>query len=131
MLRSLLFAIVFYSTTTVMLIGSLPLLAGPRHWAMAALRRHALVSLWLLEKIVGTRMEVRGREHLPQGAALIAAKHQSAWDTFALIPLLDDPALIMKRELKRIPIYGWFSAKFEMIFVDRSAGAERLAADGA
>src|SRR5690606_17990277 len=51
---------------------------------------------------------------------------QSAWDTFALVPLTRDPAMIMKRELKWIPFYGWFSAKFEMIFVRREAGPSAL-----
>ena len=126
MIRSLLFAIAFYTVTALMLIGSIPLLLAPRSWAMAALRAHANISLWLLKTIVGTELEVRGRDKIPPGAVLVAAKHQSAWDTFALIPMLSDPALIMKRELKWIPLYGWFSAKFKMIFVDRNSGPSGL-----
>jgi 1-acyl-sn-glycerol-3-phosphate acyltransferase len=93
---------------------------------MAGLAFHARVSLWLLKVIVGTGLEVRGREHLPKGAALIASKHQSAWDTFALVPLLRDPAIIMKQELMWIPFYGWFSYKFRMIPVHREAGPSAL-----
>lgn len=93
---------------------------------MAALAVHGRFELWLLEVIVGTKLEVRGREKLPNGACLVAAKHQSAWETFALIPLFRDPALLMKRELFWIPFHGWFSKKFEMIPVDRDKGPAAL-----
>ena len=126
MLRSVIFAAVFYLNTAVMLLLCTPLLLGPRPWAMAALKLHARVSLWWLEVIVGTRMEMRGADRLPPPPFLIAAKHQSAWDTFALIPLFRDPALVMKAELMHIPFYGWFSRKFGMIPVRREAGAAAL-----
>jgi 1-acyl-sn-glycerol-3-phosphate acyltransferase len=93
---------------------------------MAALKVHARFELFLLRLIVGTTMEVRGIETLPQGACLIASKHQSAWETFALIPIFRDPALLMKRELFWIPFHGWFSHKFEMIPVDRDKGPTAL-----
>jgi 1-acyl-sn-glycerol-3-phosphate acyltransferase len=93
---------------------------------MAALAIHGRFELWLLKTIVGTRLEVRGLEKLPPGACLVAAKHQSAWETFGLIPLFRDPALLMKRELFWIPFHGWFSRKFEMIPVDRDRGPSAL-----
>ena len=126
MIRSLVFNVVFYLATAVILLLGSPLLFGPRSWAMTGLRFHARVCLWLQKWIVGTEMEVRGRENLPDGACLIAAKHQSAWDTFALIPVFDDPALVMKAELMRIPLYGWFSTKFGMIPIQREAGPSAL-----
>ena len=126
MARSILFLILFYLVTALLLLASSPLLFGPRRWAMAALAFHGRVCVWLLEIVCGTRLEVRGREKLPEGPILVAAKHQSAWDTFALVPLLRDPAMIMKRELIWIPLYGWFSAKFGMIFVRRDAGPAAL-----
>jgi len=126
MFRSILFAIAFYAVTAAMMIGFSYLLFIPRKYAMTAFRRHAKVSLWLQRLIVGTKIEIRGRDRLPKGPIIVAAKHQSAWDTFALVPLLADPALIMKRELLWIPFYGWFSAKFKMIFVDRNSGPSAL-----
>ena len=126
MLRSLLFSVAFYSVTALFLVLGSPLLIGPRKWAMAGLRAHAHASLWLLKTIVGTRLEVRGLEQLPPAPCLIAAKHQSAWDTFALIPLFRDPALIMKAELGLIPFYGWFCYKFEHILVRRERAAAAL-----
>jgi 1-acyl-sn-glycerol-3-phosphate acyltransferase len=126
MLRSLLFAAVFYLNTAVFLLLGSWLLLAPRRWAMQGLRLHGLASLWWLKIICGTKLEVRGREKLPPGACLIAAKHQSAWDTFALIPVFRDPAVVMKAELGWIPLYGWFSHKFRHIFVKRDKGPSAL-----
>jgi 1-acyl-sn-glycerol-3-phosphate acyltransferase len=128
MLRSLLFAAAFYAITGVMLVGLSWLLLAPRRWAMAGLKLHARIATWLLRVIVGTKMEVRGRENLPEGPVLVVAKHQSTWDTFALIPLFADPAIILKDELKWIPFYGWFCVKFEHILVKRDKAAVALKA---
>jgi 1-acyl-sn-glycerol-3-phosphate acyltransferase len=128
MARSLLFNVLFYVTTALYVVIGSPLLFAPRSWAMAALANHARFELFLLRHIVGLKLEVRGREKLPKGACLVASKHQSAWETFALIPLFRDPALLMKRELFWIPFHGWFSRKFEMIPVDRDRGPAALRA---
>lgn len=126
--RSYLFAIAFYVSTALFLLLGSWLLFGPRRWAMEGLRLHGLASLWLLKVIAGVRMEVRGREHLPKGACLVVSKHQSAWDTFALVPLFADPAIVLKDELKWIPFYGWFCIKFEHILVKRDRAAVALKA---
>ncbi len=125
-MRAFLFNVLFYVTTVLFLGLGSPLLFGPRSWAMWALALHAKTELWLLKTIVGTKLEVRGREKLPKGACLVASKHQSAWETFALIPLFRDPAYLMKRELFWIPFHGWFSYKFKMIPVDRDKGPAAL-----
>jgi 1-acyl-sn-glycerol-3-phosphate acyltransferase len=124
--RSVLFAVAFYATTAVMLIGGLWLLLAPRSWAMAGLKLHGRIALKLLEWICGTHIEVRGRERIPPGACLVAAKHQSTWDTFALLTLFDDPAIVLKDELKYIPVYGWFCLKFEHLLVKRERAAVAL-----
>jgi 1-acyl-sn-glycerol-3-phosphate acyltransferase len=126
MARSLLFNVLFYVTTTLFVVLGSPLLLAPRRWAMAAFAIHARFELFLLRLIVGTKYEVRGAEKLPDGPCLVASKHQSAWETFGLIPLFHDPALLMKRELFWIPFHGWFSRKFEMIQVDRDKGPTAL-----
>ena len=126
MLRSLIFFVVFYLNTAVILIGGSPLLLGPRSWAMAGLRFHAVTSMWWMRVICGTKVEVRGRERLPKGPALVASKHQAAWETFGLVPLLRDPAIVMKEELLSLPLYGWFSRKFEMIPIKRELGPRAL-----
>jgi 1-acyl-sn-glycerol-3-phosphate acyltransferase len=125
-LRSLLFLVAFYLNTALFLLFGSWLLAAPRSWAMQGLRLHALASMWLLRVICAVRFEVRGREKLPNGACLVVAKHQSAWDTFGLIPIFRDPAMVMKAELGAIPLYGWFSHKFAHIFIRRDKGPTAL-----
>ncbi len=125
-LRSALFNVVFYLNLIVILILGLPLFLAPRSWAMAALKFWASTSIWWLKVICGTDMEVRGLEHIPKGAVMIAGKHQSLWETFAILPLLDDPCMVLKKELTLIPVFGWFALKFRMIAVERSAGSTAL-----
>ncbi|MBI1385258.1 MAG: 1-acyl-sn-glycerol-3-phosphate acyltransferase [Rhizobiales bacterium] len=124
--RAIAFTITFYLVTALFLILGAPLLLAPRRVAAFGLRAHAHAIVWLMRLLVGTRLEVRGRENLPEGPALVAAKHQSAWDTIGLIPLFRDPALVLKAELLAIPVYGWFIRKFEMIPIDRTGGAATL-----
>jgi 1-acyl-sn-glycerol-3-phosphate acyltransferase len=125
-IRSLLFNLAFYVNLVLFLILGSSFYFTPRTWSIAALKTWARVSLWLLRVIAGTSMEVRGREHIPRGAALVAGKHQSMWETFALLPLVDDPAMVLKRELTFIPFFGWFIYKFRMIPVERTSGATAL-----
>jgi 1-acyl-sn-glycerol-3-phosphate acyltransferase len=126
--RSFVFAVVYYIVTALFLLLGSWLLFAPRLWAMKGLALHAATATWLLDKICGTKLEVRGRENLPAEACLVVSKHQSMWDTFALIPLLHDPAIVLKDELKYIPLYGWFCVKFEHILVKRDRAAVALKA---
>ncbi len=125
-LRSLLFNVAFYVNLTLFLVLGFPFYFTPRKWSVRALQAWARTSLWLLRVLVGTRIEVRGVEHIPPGAALVAGKHQSFWETFAILPYLDDPAMVLKKELTWIPLFGWFIHKFRMIAVERSAGTAAL-----
>ncbi len=132
LLRSLLYFGAFYVSTAIFLLGGSWLFFGPRSWAMEGLRLHGLFCTWLLKVICGTRMEVRGAEKLDTRPCLVVSKHQSAWDTFALVPVFRDPAIVLKEELKWIPFYGWFCVKFEHILIrrDRAAAAlKQLVAD--
>ena len=126
LLRSFLYNLAFYVVTALFLVLASPLLLAPRRWAMAALDAHAHTCIWLLRAIAGTRLEVRGPDKLPAGAALIASKHQSTWDTFGLVPLFRDPCFVLKSELLMIPVYGWFCRKFEHIVVHRERAAMAL-----
>lgn len=126
MLRSLLFTFLFYVETALFLVLGSWLFFAPRSWAMAGLKTHGQFSVWLLRMVVGTRLEVRGHDKLPKGACLVVSKHQSAWDTFGLVPLFRDPAIVLKDELKWIPFYGWFCLKFEHILVKREKAAQAL-----
>ncbi len=125
-LRSLVFYPVLYVTWAVFLVLGSWLLLAPRSWAMEALALHGDVTVWLLRVMCGTKMEVRGHEKLLPGPVILAAKHQAAWDTFAIISLMHDPAMVMKAELLAVPIYGRFCRKFELIPVQRELGPAAL-----
>lgn len=125
-LRALGFNIAFFGVTGLLCLAWLPLLAGDRMHFVRGMDRWNRMVNWLLRHIVGLTYEVRGLENLPQGACIVAAKHQSAWDTMVFHSLLADPAVVLKRELLRIPIYGSYARKVGMIPIDRSAGASAL-----
>jgi 1-acyl-sn-glycerol-3-phosphate acyltransferase len=101
-------------------------LLTPRRVSMKALKAWSRFFVFMCKTLGGIGFEVRGREHIPHGAALVAGKHQSMWETFALFHLLDDPAIVLKKELMYIPLVGWFLMKFRMIPVDRTAGPKAL-----
>ena len=80
----------------------------------------------LLRVFSGISVEIRGREYLVPGAVLVASKHQSLWETFALLTLFDDPAIVLKKELTYIPLFGWFALKFKLLTVNRNAVSSAL-----
>ena len=124
--RSLLFTVWLYGLIAVVGIGGLPLLLGPQRWVFAMTRLWARLVVWGLEVIAGVRMEVRGLEHRPTGPCLIGAKHQGMFDTIAPLLFLENPCFVLKQELMRIPVYGWFAAKAGHIAIDRAAHAKAL-----
>jgi 1-acyl-sn-glycerol-3-phosphate acyltransferase len=99
----------------------------PRTVAIAVADWWCRANLKLLRLVVGIDLEIRGAEHIPAGAALVAAKHHSALETFGLMPSLRDPAFILKRELTWLPFFGWFLLRMKMIAINRKAGTEALA----
>ena len=126
-LRSTAFNAAFYVTTAFFLIFTLPLyLILPQWFAVGVVRTWATCETWLLRVIAGTRLEVRGRENLPKGAAIVAVKHQSAFETFALVPLLRFPTIVMKQSIRWIPIFGLYTIKSGMIHVDRAGKTAAL-----
>ena len=125
--RSLLFNVVFYVHITLRMMALLALLPFSRKGMVRGVQAWARDNLRLLRAITGTRVEFRGLERLPPGAVLIAAKHQSTWETFALLTILDDPTFVLKRELMWVPLFGWLAAKAGMVPVNRGAGSSALA----
>lgn len=125
--RSILFNALFYVNIIVRMLVALPTLVLPHRFLLAVLRSYARSSLWLLRVVCGITVEWRGREKLPKGACIVACKHQSFWETFALFALLDDPTYVLKRELMWIPLFGWLARKARMIPIDRGARATALA----
>lgn len=125
-LRALAFTAAFYTVTLLFALPTVFLLALPRRATVAYARLWVASVLWLLARIVGLRHVVRGMDALPAGPAILAAKHQSAWDTLALFALFDDPAIVVKRELTWIPLFGWCLLRAGMVPVDRAGGAAAL-----
>lgn len=125
-LRSAVFNVLFYLNLFVHFIIAIPTLVLPRIAIIRLTQWWARTNNWLL-RIAGIKIEYRGLEKIPPGAVLVASKHQSIWETFALLPLFDDPAFILKRELQFIPFFGWYAWKAGMIPVDRGRGAKALA----
>lgn len=126
-LRSTAFNVLFYGLTALLCIGLLWTLVLPRQVMMAVIRQYLKAVAWLERNVLGLRYEVTGREHLPDGPFILAAKHQSAWETMKLHLLLDDPAPVLKRELLWIPIWGWYAAKADVIPVNRGARSKAIA----
>ncbi len=128
LLRSIAFNVLFYLNTLVYLVVALPTFFMPYRAIIAVARSWGRANLVLLRVVAGIDIDVRGREKIPKGAIIVAAKHQSAWETFALLPEFDNPVFIVKRELQWIPIFGWLMVKGRMVPVDRSAGSQALLA---
>jgi 1-acyl-sn-glycerol-3-phosphate acyltransferase len=126
-LRSALFNLVFFAFTAFGALLLSPALLLPPRAAVSLVRWWSRQVLTLLRLIAGIEVRVTGQEHLPAGGpALIAAKHQSAFDTIIWLSLLPHPAYVLKAELLLIPFYGWFCRRAGMIGVDRGAGAAAM-----
>jgi 1-acyl-sn-glycerol-3-phosphate acyltransferase len=125
-LRSALFTLWLYLSIPLFAVGLSPALLLPHGAAMGVVKLWAHTVLFGLRWIAGVRVEVRGLQHRPTGAALVAAKHQGMLDVIAPFTFLDDPCFVMKKELMPLPFFGWFAWKTAMIPVDRAAHAKAL-----
>lgn len=116
-----------YMAIDTILIGlfSLPTLLH-KGWAVALSKLWVHSLEWGLAHIAGINRKVTGLGHLPPGPAIIAAKHQSMWETLALNVVLKAPCYVLKKELKYVPIFGWWTTRCGFIYIDRKAGAAAL-----
>ena len=124
LLRSALYALVFYFGTVFAVLLSFPVsLLGTkavRAWAHGWCRFHR----WCAWLILGIRSRIEGT--LPQGACLVAVKHQSMYETLEIMLAANEPAVVLKRELADIPLWGWVVRRYGVIPVDRAGGAAAL-----
>jgi 1-acyl-sn-glycerol-3-phosphate acyltransferase len=125
-LRSLAFNTAFYLVTTLIAFGGLPALVS-RSATRKVARFWARTTMWLLDVVGGVRIEYRGLENIPPGPLLVAAKHQSALETLALVTVFENFAYILKRELLWIPLIGWYLSRAGMVAIDRSKGSRAMA----
>jgi 1-acyl-sn-glycerol-3-phosphate acyltransferase len=126
-LRSIVFNVLFYLNLSVLLLAAIPTIVMPPWAILGMARTWGRTSLWLLRVVCGITVEWRGLEKIPPGGVLVAAKHQSTWETFALLTVFPDPTFIIKRELLWVPFFGWNARHAGMIPVDRGAGKAALA----
>ena len=124
-LRSLTYVVLFYLWTAVTCVVCTPLLFAPRRWSLAMFSGWSRVVIAMLA-ICDVKVEVRGREFMPTGPALIAPKHQCMLDVFAQFSILPSSCFVTKKELSWIPWFSWYAMKVRSIFVDREAGAAAL-----
>ncbi len=133
-LRSFIFFIIFYILTITVCTFLLPFLVLPRKWMLAVVHFYLWLSSIAEKYVLGITFEVRGREYLPKtGSYFAAAKHQSAYETMKLFHLFGDPAIILKKELMYLPLWGWHARKLDFIFIDRKnrSSAMTSVVDGA
>lgn len=125
-LRSLLFALLQVAIT-------IPYgLIAPIFYPLPPLQRYRVmrlwsrITMWLARWVLGIRYHVIGLEHLPKGPCVVLAKHQSAWETIAFQLFMPPLAFVLKKELLKIPFFGWGLAMTSPIAIDRNAGREAL-----
>lgn len=126
--RSLVFLGFFYLWTVLCVLTAWPMMIWSRRAGRWYVNVWARGVLLLLRAIAGVRYRVLGMENIPDTPCLIASKHQSAWEIFALLALLPDAAFVMKQELINIPLFGRYSLRVGMIPVERDKGASALRA---
>ncbi len=126
LLRSIIFNICFYIVLVALMIIGLPVLFRRRQRVQSWTRLWARLSLIMLDRICHLKVEFRGLDHLPKGAVLIASKHQSFLETFALVLVIEDYTFVLKRELTLIPLFGWYLWGTEQIAIDRAKRGSAL-----
>lgn len=125
-LRSLVFQVLFWANTIGLMAVWAPALFMRRQVSQELGRVWGRTSLWLLDKICGAKIEWRGLENIPPGAVIVAAKHQSIWDTFVLPIQFPDFSYILKHELVYLPVFGWYLLAAEQIGIDRAKGGKLI-----
>jgi 1-acyl-sn-glycerol-3-phosphate acyltransferase len=126
LIRSIIFLILQTVLTLVfsmVALFSLPFSAHARYRLITGYNR---LVIWLARWVIGIRYVVQGAENLPSRPAIILAKHQSAWETVAFLFLFPPVSPVIKRELLRVPFFGWAFRLLSPIAIDRGAGREAL-----
>ncbi len=127
-IRSAAFAVYIPVIVLLMGIGCMPVMLFGENAARSTVKAWSRLALFGLKWIAGVSYRIEGAENIPQGGALIAANHQSMWETIALYALAPKPVMILKKELTRIPVYGWWALAAGNITIDRKGGAKALRA---
>jgi 1-acyl-sn-glycerol-3-phosphate acyltransferase len=124
--RNILFATAFYLNNVFWFLFVFVGYPLPRRGFVALCRGWGRTNIWLFETIIGARTDVRGLENVPKSGCIIASKHQSAWETLALMLYCDDPTFILKKELLYVPLFGWHLMRAGQIPVERSGRPQTI-----
>jgi 1-acyl-sn-glycerol-3-phosphate acyltransferase len=125
-LRGIVFRAGLAATVVVWALLSLPSFPLPLRWRYWWITRWCGIVGVLVRWIGGIRVEVSGLADRPQTPGVVIAKHQSAWETLNLLPWFYPQTWVLKRELLKIPVFGWGLARLDPIAIDRRAGRESL-----
>ncbi|NTV11299.1 MAG: 1-acyl-sn-glycerol-3-phosphate acyltransferase, partial [Zoogloea sp.] len=125
-IRSILFIIPLAIFTPLFaLLAQLTFPFGPqtRHWVV---RGWPHIMAWFVKHLLGIPYRLVGAENIPAGPAIILAKHQSAWETIMLQDIFPPMVFVLKKELLKVPFFGWGIGRMPMIAIDRAAGKDAL-----
>lgn len=123
-LRSLVYALIFYPATALFVIAGIIATIFGQDSTRRLVRNWTVFSDALARGLLGIRWDVEGR--IPDGAVLIAVKHESMYETLQMVRIADTPTIVLKRELAQIPFFGWLTRRYGVIPVDRGAGSKAL-----
>lgn len=126
LIRSIAFNIAFFAWAFISAILFIPFFVISSRASLNAGKPWADFSLLLARIFCGITYEVRGRENIQTTPVIYASKHQSAWDTIIFLNLFPNVAYVLKKELLRLPFWGWYLWRMKMIAIDRSAGASSI-----
>lgn len=123
--RNLIYWLILLMSLPIMFFVGLPFTLLPQG-ANKVGRIWSRCMLWCLKHIIGLKYEVYGKENIPTQPAIICSKHQSGWETLALQEIFPLQVYVMKKELFRIPFFGWGLRLANMIAIDRSKGKQSM-----
>ncbi len=124
--RSFIYQVLFHLWTVIVAIIGLPALILPKSVVWSISPFWSVVSFSILRRITGLGYRLEGTENIAASPVIYASKHQSAWDTMIYPHILKNPIVVLKKELRSIPFYGWYLTKYGSIGIDRSGGAKAL-----
>jgi len=124
MIRSLLYAAIFYPATVLWVLAGLVATLFGRKPTLAVVLSWVDLHHWLASHVLSIQLRVEGE--IPSGVHLFAVKHQSMFETLEMVRLINLPIIVMKRELSDIPLFGLMTRRYGVIAVERSAGAKAL-----
>ena len=126
LIRSFLFNIALYVVGLFWIGMTFITLIMPRSIALIPQRMWSWTTQYVIRFIGGIKSDIRGVENLPDGPFILACKHQSAWETTIFQGMFKDPAMVLKKELMDVPVFGWHLKKVDMIAVDRTQGTKAM-----